>query len=69
MPDAPVSLANNPSVTYANQIALTWSPGSFDGASPVLDYAVYSDQATGTWIEVTSGVTLEEYTVTGLTAD
>jgi len=43
IPDAPVSLLNDPSVTDATQIKLTWSDGASNGGSVVLDYNVYYD--------------------------
>ena len=33
VPDAPVSLLNNPNVTNASVIGLSWLPGSSDGGS------------------------------------
>lgn len=69
VPDAPIHLSNVPSVTNAEQIGLTWSPGSFDGGSAVIDYRISYDQGTATWTVLTTGVTGTSYTAVGLTAD
>jgi hypothetical protein len=43
IPDAPISLANDPTTTTDQIISFTWSDGAFDGGSPVIDYAIYYD--------------------------
>lgn len=68
LPDAPISLANNVAITSSSVVGLTWSAGVFDGASPIIDYRVFYDQGTGTWISLKTGITSTSYTVTGLTA-
>ena len=40
IPDKPLALANDASVTLADQIGLTWNEGSDNGGSPVIDYTV-----------------------------
>lgn len=50
IPDAPVSLLNGPSVTDATQIKLTWSDGASNGGSVVLDYTVYYDQGSASYV-------------------
>ena len=47
VPDAPTSLRNQPQVTTADQIGLTWYAPSFDGGSPVTEYIIWYDNATG----------------------
>ena len=42
-PAAPVSLANNPLVTTASVIGLTWSAGAYNGGTPVIDYRINWD--------------------------
>ena len=42
-PAAPVSLANNPLVTSASVIGLTWSAGATTGGTPVIDYRISWD--------------------------
>ena len=67
-PDAPLNLANVASITTAYQIGLTWIPGAYDGASPVLDYRVnYKSELDQTYTIYADGVTTIPYTVTGLT--
>lgn len=41
--NAPGDFANDPTVTDAYEIGLGWSPPSFDGGSPVIDYRIWSD--------------------------
>ena len=43
VPDAPVSLTNDPETTTDTQIRFTWSDGVSDGGNAVIDYAVYYD--------------------------
>lgn len=38
VPDAPLSLLNDALITNAYQVGLTWSTGSYNGGSVVLDY-------------------------------
>jgi hypothetical protein len=40
VPDAPVELINDISVTDANTIGITWYPGSSSGGAPIIDYEV-----------------------------
>ena len=44
-----------------------WAEASENGGTPVLDYRVSKDVA-GTYVVVQSGIMIEQYTVTGLTA-
>lgn len=69
VPNAPINLANDASLTKSDQIGLTWSAGAFDGASAVVDYRVQSDQGTGTWIDLATGVTVTNFKAIGLNAD
>lgn len=50
IPDAPLNLYNDPTVTDATMIRITWTEGLSDGGMPVLDYDVYYDQGTGVWV-------------------
>jgi hypothetical protein len=43
VPDAPITLLNIVATTGRTQIGIEWSPGVFDGASPVIDYTVLFD--------------------------
>jgi len=43
VPDAPLSLANDAATTASGIVAITWTDGSFNGASPVIDYTVFYD--------------------------
>jgi hypothetical protein len=59
--DAPISLANDPLTTTDTVIRFTWSDGSSDGGSPVIDYTVYYDQGSNTYVELEAGVTTQYY--------
>ena len=56
VPDAPINLANNPSVTSALQIGLTWTQGLSNNGKPVIDYTISFDQAIGVWLTIATGV-------------
>jgi hypothetical protein len=43
VPDAPVSLTNDPSTTTDTQIRFTWADGASDGGTAIIDFAVYYD--------------------------
>lgn len=45
---------------------MTWTEGLDNGGAPVLDYAIWSDQATDTWVMLAQGLTVYEYTATNL---
>ena len=49
LPDAPVQFANNVAVTAAGTIGLTWSPGAYDGGSPVIDYSISYKLGSGAY--------------------
>jgi hypothetical protein len=51
-PSAPLNFAEDRSLTSGYTIGLTWDEGVDNGGTPVLDYAVWGDQATGTWIQL-----------------
>lgn len=40
VPDAPVNLANVPSITTSTQIGLEWQDGPNDGGAPIEDYII-----------------------------
>lgn len=67
MPSAPINFSNVASITLASRIGLSWSAGG-SGGKPIIDYQIYFDQSTDTWIELVSGITSLSYTtVTTLT--
>ena len=68
VPDAPTDLSNNPAITNADQIGLTWAAPVFTGGSPLIDYRLYTDNASGTDFTIlVESLTVLEYTATGLT--
>jgi hypothetical protein len=67
LPDAPVSLQNDPSVTSALIIGLLWEDGASDNGKPIEDYMIEYDQSTGVWTQLASGILQTSYeTVIGL---
>lgn len=47
-PNAPILLANVPSVTTGYQIGLAWTEGIYNGGSPVLSYQISFKQESAT---------------------
>lgn len=43
VPDAPVSVSNNPGVTTVNKVGIVWSSGYSNGGLSVLDYRISWD--------------------------
>jgi hypothetical protein len=43
VPDAPISLTNDPSLTSASSISFYWDQGASNGGTPVIDYSIYYD--------------------------
>ena len=64
VPDAPVNLENDPTVTDDIKIKFGWQDGPSDGGDPVLDYDVYYDQGTDSWVLLESNVLTQYYTTT-----
>lgn len=64
VPDAPIDLADDTLYTTATEITFTWSDGVSDGGASVIDYRIYYDQSTDTWIELDTGITVKTYTTT-----
>jgi hypothetical protein len=65
--DPPQNLQNNPAITTATQIGITWADGDFDGGKEVTDYRITYDQGFGDFVTLQQGVTAQFYIVTGLT--
>jgi hypothetical protein len=59
--DAPISLANDILTTTDTTIRFTWSDGSSDGGNAVIDYTIFYDQGTNTFVELEVGVTTQYY--------
>jgi hypothetical protein len=74
VPEPPINLLNDPfdlndpTTTSDIQIHFTWEDGLNNGGTPVLDYAVYSDEATGNWILLDNAVPSNEFTHSSVTA-
>jgi hypothetical protein len=66
VPDAPVSLANNAAVTDNLAIAITWSDGSSDGGTSILDYKLWYALDSDEY-QVLEEVVLNQYYTTTVT--
>jgi hypothetical protein len=64
VPDSPVTLTNDLSVTSATVVRITWSDGVSNGGTVVIDYRVSYDQSIGTFVNLDSGITTQDYTTT-----
>ena len=62
VPDMPINLANDPTVTNDLRIGFTWEDGPSSNGKETLDYTVAYDQATGVWVTLGTGVTDLLYT-------
>lgn len=49
-PESPRNLTNVASITSATQVGLSWSTGSANGGTSVIDYRVSYDQGTGNFV-------------------
>ena len=49
-PSAPQNVAENRGQTTSYTIGLVWNVVEDNGGTPVIDYAVWSDQSTGNYI-------------------
>lgn len=67
IPDKPVLLANVPGITLADRIGLTWAAPEFNGGSPIIDYRIWFDNATGSVFEVLAEGLSLSYTALALT--
>ena len=67
-PDAPILVAENPSLRSASSISLTWSDGPSNGGDSIIDYRIQMAQGDDVYSEVATGVTTRYHTVTGLQA-
>lgn len=66
-PDAPINLADVPLVTNAYQIGLSWTDGTWNGGSPVIDYKLSYAIGTDAYTVLETGVTAKTYTAISLT--
>jgi hypothetical protein len=58
VPDAPISLLNDPLITSDSVVRFTWSDGASDGYESVIDYRVSYDESTDNWVTLATGVTV-----------
>lgn len=68
VPDAPISVQDDPEVTSDEQVKIVWTDGGNNGGTPVLDYSVYFDQGANDWVLLSNNVLAREFTKTGLNA-
>jgi hypothetical protein len=68
VPEPPINLLNYPTETSDVVIRFTWDEGLNNGGTSVIDYAVYSDQASGNWILLDDAVTSRLFETTDITS-
>jgi hypothetical protein len=61
VPDAPIEITVDSENTSATKISFNWVDGTSNGGSAVIDYSIYYDQATGTWVELKAGISEKSY--------
>jgi len=66
IPTQPLSVVNDPVVTAAGVIGITWSPPSSNGGSPVIDYQVSYKTGTAQFSVLATGITTTSYTASSL---
>lgn len=66
-PEPPINFQNNPAVTDAEQIGLTWEPNPQDGGAEVIDYTIMWDRGIGSYEIYDMYIEGQSYVVTGLT--
>jgi hypothetical protein len=57
VPDAPINLSNDPSMTTDTVIRFTYNEGPSNGGTPVTSYIIFYDQGSNTFVQLASGVT------------
>lgn len=68
-PDVPINFQDVPGLTTATQIGIKWDDGSYDGASPVLDYQLsYAEASSDVWTIWSTNLLEKTDIVTGLSA-
>lgn len=67
VPDSPINLANDDSITMATTIGLTWEKAVETGGTSVYDYRVTYDQGTGNYVVLETEITDTMFTAINLT--
>jgi hypothetical protein len=62
VPDAPLSVLNNPLITSATKIGLTWTAGVSNGGTSILDYTINYSKTDSNYAVLVTGLTLLAYT-------
>lgn len=57
IPDAPVNLQDETTITSHTQVGLTWEDGPSAGGSPIIDYRVFSSTDDVNYGVVNFGIT------------
>ena len=61
IPDPPMNLANDPSVTAAGVLGFSWTLGLYNGGSPIIDYRISYRKDAEAFAYLASGVTATTY--------
>jgi|LauGreDrversion4_2_1035121.scaffolds.fasta_scaffold00510_13 hypothetical protein len=65
-PDPPINVVRNSLTTTATAIGITWTQGTSNGGSPVLDYLISFDQGTENFVPLATGIVNSAYVASGL---
>ena len=57
VPDSPLNLVNDASITSDKQIGLKWDDGVNSNGKPIIDYLIIYDLSTGVWVTLASNIT------------
>ena len=68
VPDKPINLRNDATVTSGSSIGLLWDEGAANGGSPVLDYKISFTTGSNAYVTLDSGIFTTEYTAIDLIA-
>ena len=68
-PDAPVNFSEDQTLRAATSLGLQWEEGTANGGTPVIDYEISYDEASGsTYVVLASNILENTYLVEGLTS-
>lgn len=61
VPTKPLNLANNVAITASGVIGFSWTAGSYDGGSPIIDYRIRYRNGTNAYSILASNVDTTAY--------
>lgn len=67
MPEKPITLTRDDTVTNKDVVGFTWSDGLNAGGTPVIDYRVWWDDSHGNWVVYAINHLPKSFSTTGTT--